>query len=92
MKVVSSSVVCRVDRNDFSAIIVNNEDGTWKLTWNDHVANEWSETYNALAHALMRLALLITSTSLDALFRETDPVVFAEHASDFLLSELEALP
>lgn len=43
--------------NDVWAV-VSAEDGKFVLSWGDYVANDWEETFGALSHALLRLAML----------------------------------
>ena len=48
----------QINRNDYSATIVEHEDHTATLSWTDYVANDWTEIYPSLSIALMRLATL----------------------------------
>lgn len=44
---------------DINVDVIINSDGTYTLTWNDGVANEWNETFSTLSVTLHRLASLI---------------------------------
>lgn len=71
------SVQLRVERDRFV------------LTWNDGVANEWTEEYALPEHALARVAALLHSARTGDLLRE-DSVGFVNRATAFLAEATES--
>jgi hypothetical protein len=63
-------------------------EGNFVLTWTDFVANEWSETFRLLGHAMARLSVLHYAVGAGAFLKET-PHDFASNADDFLRTQIE---
>lgn len=61
-----------------------NSEKPFVLTWTDSVANDWTESYDNMSTALLRLATLVKCGELewDTLFR-FDDVVFTMNAEAF---------
>jgi hypothetical protein len=61
-------------------------DGIFRLTWGDGVANTWEEVYSNLAVAYVRLGTLLYATASDKLFAQ-EQAPFAQAALDFMDGE-----
>lgn len=69
--------------NDEFEAEIKRVDESFMLWWGDYVANEWTETYDDLAVAVARLAVLIDAVAHDA-FMNDEPAEFAASARTWL--------
>lgn len=67
------------------AVELRVERGRFVLTWDDGVANEWTETFALPEHAFARVAALLHSARTGHLFKD-DSVGFTNRANAFLAS------
>jgi hypothetical protein len=79
--------------NDFLTVTVTHvASGGWRVAWNDHVANEWWESYESLAVALVRAAALLFSPTGNFSFAEASEALFDQVAAGFLGARIEYDP
>ena len=76
-------VVVRWTNGDFGAQISRHGDSSFVLWWHDGTSDEWEETFESEAVAMLRLACLVRCAETDALFVE-QPHNFIEPAEEFL--------
>lgn len=80
-----------IDRKDYVATI-KFVDEKYRLWWTDGVVNEWTEHYDSLALALLRVAVLDRCVESDLSFGQATPDEFADVAKEFLLKASEPIP
>lgn len=70
---------------DYGCRIIRNADDTFTVNWTDYVANEWTETYEDLSVALLRMAMLAACKELnwDCGFITTTQEQHLEAAQEF---------
>ena len=73
----------QIQRSTHAATLTEHGDGTTELYVTDYVANDWTETYDSLAEALVRVAVLDVAVIADQTFTE-DAAEFAALARDFI--------
>lgn len=72
---------------DYEVQLHLSSDGSYDLSWHDHMANGWEEAYTDLALALARLAVLERAVRTDAAFVHGE-AAFATAARTFFDAEL----
>lgn len=74
-----------IDGGEWVARVTEHKGGRATLWWWDGVANEWTETYDDLATALARVAVLLALPE-SGLFRNP-PELFERRAREFFRQE-----
>lgn len=82
------SIVTYADGHIFAELTADG--GEFELRWDDGVANEFTETYDRLSLALLRLGVLVRLAEGDfaAMFAQDDAAEFTLFAEVFLTSTM----